>query len=199
MARQCASAAGSTSETLGNRAEAPAEAKRAWCAQNGIAYRVLGAAELSGFPYAPPPADAPREPGVKRVVVTGCFDWLHSGHVRFFEEAAAYGELNVVIGSDANVRLLKGEGHPLIGELERRFVVGSMRSVTRCLVSSGSGWMDAEPEIRTLGIERYVVNEDGDKPDKRRFCAEHGIEYLVLKRLPKEGLPRRASTDLRGF
>jgi hypothetical protein len=43
------------------------------------------------------------------------------------------------------------------------------------------------------------VNEDGDKPEKRDYCREHGIEYVVLKRLPKEGLPRRESTKLRGF
>ena len=45
----------------------------------------------------------------------------------------------------------------------------------------------------------YVVNEDGDKPEKREFCRAHGLEYVVLKRTPKEGLPRRQSTDLRGF
>ena len=162
----------------------------------------IGSSEAPTSPDSPtirprPTLPAPR--GLKRVVVTGCFDWLHSGHVRFFEEASAYGELNVVIGSDANVRLLKGEGHPMIREAERRFVVGSMRTVARCLVSSGSGWMDAEPEIHALGIDRYIVNEDGDKSDKRRFCEENGIEYIVLERRPKAGLPRRASTDLRGF
>ncbi len=153
----------------------------------------------TGFPYDPPPLGAPVAPGVRRVVVTGCFDWFHSGHIRFFEEAAEYGELNVVIGSDANVRLLKGEGHPLIREDERRYMVGSMRPVFRCLVSTGSGWLDAEPEIRALGAARYVVNEDGDKEEKRRFCEERGIGYIVLKRLPKAGLPKRSSTDLRGF
>jgi hypothetical protein len=78
-------------------------------------------------------------------------------------------------------------------------VVGSFKSVARCLVATGSGWLDAEPEIKALGIDRYVVNEDGDKPEKRRYCEEQGIEYIVLKRTPKEGLPRRSSTDLRGF
>jgi hypothetical protein len=43
------------------------------------------------------------------------------------------------------------------------------------------------------------VNEDGDVPEKRAFCKEHGIEYVVLKRTPKEGLPERLSTNLRGF
>ena len=133
------------------------------------------------------------------MVVTGCYDWLHTGHLRFFEEASAYGELNVVIGSDANVRLLKGEGHPLFSEFERSYVVGAFRSVTRCLVSSGTGWLDAEPEISALGAERYIVNEDGDKPEKRRYCEAKGLEYIVLKRMPKEGLPRRSSTEFRGY
>ena len=31
----------------------------------------------------------------KKVFVSGCYDMLHSGHVAFFEEAAAYGDLYV--------------------------------------------------------------------------------------------------------
>jgi cytidyltransferase-like protein len=186
---------------FGAVAEQPNEAKRSFCAGHGIELRETAAAELAGFPCGASEhtAGAAGRRGQHQVIVTGCYDWLHSGHVRFFEEAAGYGELNVVIGSDANVRLLKGEGHPLFPQEERRFVVGSFRTVARCLVATGSGWLDAEPEIRTLGIDRYVVNTDGDRPEKRRFCAENGLEYIVLQRVPREGLPRRASTDLRGF
>ncbi|MFA5851381.1 MAG: hypothetical protein WC820_01655, partial [Spirochaetales bacterium] len=93
----------------------------------------------------------------------------------------------------------KGEGHPLFPDYERQYVVASIRDVARALVSSGSGWLDAEPEIKALGAERYVVNEDGDKPEKRRYCEDHGIEYIVLSRIPAAGLPPRTSTDLRGF
>jgi cytidyltransferase-like protein len=173
--------------------------RRSWCRSRGMELREIPEAAVAGFPYLAPAVDAPRAPGRKRVVVTGCYDWLHTGHLRFFEEASAYGELNVVIGSDANVRLLKGEGHPLFSQAERSYVVASFRSVARCLVSTGKGWLDAEPEIEALGAERYVVNEDGDKPEKRRYCEEKGLEYIVLRRTPKEGLPRRSSTDLRGF
>ncbi len=119
--------------------------------------------------------------------------------MRFFEECSQLGDLYVVVGHDANVRLLKGEGHPLFPEDERRYVVGSCRYVKHSLVTSGMGWMDAEPEIALIRPHMYAVNEDGDKPEKRAFCAEHGIEYVVLKRTPKEGLPRRSSTDLRGY
>jgi cytidyltransferase-like protein len=191
-------ATGGVADTQGPRSEAASAAKAAWCAARGIGLCEIPEAALAGFPYeAPPPGGRPQ--GVKRVIVTGCYDWLHTGHLRFFEEASQFGELNVVIGSDANVRLLKGEGHPLFSQAERGYVVGSFRPVARCLVASGSGWLDAEPEIRALGIDRYVVNEDGDKAEKRRYCEENGIEYIVLKRTPKEGLPRRSSTDLRGF
>ncbi len=59
--------------------------------------------------------------------------------------------------------------------------------------------MDAEPEIAAIGADAYAVNEDGDKPEKREFCRSRGLEYIVLTRTPAPGLPRRTSTDLRGF
>jgi cytidyltransferase-like protein len=138
-------------------------------------------------------------PGRKKVVVTGSYDWLHSGHVRFLEEASGYGDLYAVVGHDENIRLLKGEGHPLFPQAERRYLVGSIRFVKQTLISSGSGWLDADPEIRKIRPDLYVVNEDGDKGGKREYCRKLGIEYLVLKREPAPGLPRRQSTELRGF
>jgi cytidyltransferase-like protein len=157
---------------------------------------VLPAELLQGFPQPPP---QPGAPGRKKVVVTGCYDWFHSGHVRFFEEVSAYGDLYVIVGHDANIRLLKGRGHPLLPQEERRYLAGSIRYVTQALISSGEGWVDAEPEIQRLKPDIYAVNEDGDRGGKREYCAQRGIQYLVLKRLPAPGLPGRSSTDLRGF
>ncbi|HRT07555.1 MAG TPA: adenylyltransferase/cytidyltransferase family protein [Candidatus Paceibacterota bacterium] len=170
--------------------------RRALCEQQGIEHCVLPAAQLEGFPE---PAPMPGPPGRKRVVVTGCYDWLHSGHVRFFEEVSRYGDLYVIVGHDANIRLLKGEGHPLLCQAERRYAVGSIRHVKQALISTGEGWLDADPEIRRLKPDIYAVNEDGDKGGKREYCRSRGIEYLVLKRVPAPGLPPRSSTDLRGF
>jgi hypothetical protein len=56
--------------------------------------------------------------------------------------------------------------------------------VKQALISTDSGWVDADPEIRRLKPDIYVVNEDGDKGGKREYCAEMGMEYLVLKRIP---------------
>ena len=166
------------------------------CPATGFECRVLTDKDLAGFTV---PAPAPTPPGRKKVVVTGCYDWFHSGHVRFCEEVSQLGDLYVCIGSDANVQLLKGPGHPLFTQEERRYVVGSVRYVKECLVTTGTGWMDAAPEIDRIKPDIYTVNEDGDKPEKREFCREHGLQYVVLKRTPKEGLTRRSSTDLRGF
>lgn len=172
--------------------------KRAYCLAHGIEYRILSDEQLKGFPIAPLDLGAEASPR-KKAIVTGCYDWLHSGHVRFFEEVSELGELYVVVGHDANVRLLKGEGHPMFGQDERRYMVGAIRYVKAALISSGHGWMDAEPEIARLKPDLYVVNEDGDVPEKREFCRTHGLEYVVLTRKPKDGLPRRQSTLLRGF
>jgi cytidyltransferase-like protein len=171
-------------------------ARNFFAAENKIAYHVFSADELQGFPEPPP---MPSAPGKKKVVATGCYDWFHSGHVRFTEEASAFGDLYVCLGNDANVRLLKGEGHPLLSEAERRYVLGSIKFVKQALVTTGSGWVDADPEIRRLQPDIYIVNEDGDKGGKSEYCEKLGIEYRVLKRTPAPGLVKRSSTDLRGF
>lgn len=192
-------------------------AKAVCAAARGIEYRVLSGERGKGFPD--PTAPLTRVSGTlspsgeegqgeregnkvrdrKKVVVTGCYDWFHSGHVRFFEEVSAHGDLYVIIGHDANIRLLKGEGHPLLPQDERRYLVGSIKFVKRALISSGEGWLDADPEIRQIKPDIYAVNEDGDRGGKREYCQKMGIEYLVLKRTPAPGLPKRSSTDLRGF
>ncbi len=65
--------------------------KRIYCASNGLGYRVLHHSEMQGWPRPAAPDKPPTERRPK-VIVTGCYDWLHSGHIRFFEEASAYGE-----------------------------------------------------------------------------------------------------------
>ncbi len=172
-------------------------AKRAYCEGHRLEYRLFTDHELAGFPEDSLPEPEPSSR--KKVLVTGCYDWFHSGHVRFFEEVSELGDLYVVVGHDENIRLLKGEGHPMFDQRQRQYMVGSIRYLTQALISTGHGWLDAEPEIERIRPDLYAVNEDGDKPEKRQYCEKHGIEYVVLKRLPKQGLPRRQSTNLRGF
>jgi len=172
--------------------------KQAYCDAHTLDYKVLTTQALEGFPdYGI--AESTAASSRKKVLVTGCFDWFHSGHVRFFEEISELGELYVVVGHDANIRALKGSGHPMFNEQQRLYMVQSIRYVKQAMISTGDGWLDAEPEIERIKPDMYVVNEDGDKQIKKNYCQQHGIEYVVLKRLPKPGLSRRTSTILRGF
>lgn len=172
------------------------EARRSFCRDHDIQYCVIPPSRMAGFPEPPP---MPSAPGRKKVIATGCYDWFHSGHVRFTEEASAYGDLYLVVGHDENIRLLKGRGHPLFSQEQRRYVAGSIRFVKQALISTGHGWLDADPEIQRIKPDAYIVNEDGDKGGKRDYCEQRGIQYIVLKRTPAPGLPPRRSTDLRGF
>jgi cytidyltransferase-like protein len=172
--------------------------KQLFCERYGLDYIAITEDRLTGFPEPEASVIQPT-PGKKKVIVTGCYDWLHSGHIRFFEEASAYGDLYVAVGNDKNVRYLKGEGHPLFSQEKRRYMVQAIKYVKQAVITLGMGWMDAEPNVELIKPDIYLVNEDGDKPEKARFCAEHNLEYVILKRTPKEGLTARSSTKLRGF
>jgi rfaE bifunctional protein nucleotidyltransferase chain/domain len=67
----------------------------------------------------------------KRVVFTnGCFDLLHPGHIHSLEAARALGDFLIVgINSDESVRILKGEGRPLIPQDERAEILASLECV----------------------------------------------------------------------
>jgi len=132
----------------------------------------------------------------KKVFVSGCYDLLHSGHVEFFRQAAEYGDLYVGIGSDETVLHYKNH-KTLYPEQERLFMVKAIRYVKDAFINQGDGVMDFIPTVEALKPDVFVVNADGSTEEKRRFCEEHGIEYVVLQRTPAEGLKARSSTDLK--
>ena len=136
------------------------------------------------------------EPVTKKVFVSGCYDLLHSGHVAFFEEAASYGDLYVGLGSDETIYGLKGR-RTINSNEERLYMVKALRCVKDAWISSGSGIMDFEKEVRELKPDIFFVNTDGYTPEKKAFCDELGIELVVSKRVPRQGLPARSTTALR--
>ena len=132
----------------------------------------------------------------KKVFVSGCYDLLHSGHVEFFRQASAYGDLYVGIGSDRTI--LGYKGHKTVySEQERLFMVKSIRYVKDAYINEGSGILDFLPTLDIVKPDILVVNSDGGSEEKRRLCEERGMEYIVLDRVPREGLEARSSTDLK--
>ncbi len=129
----------------------------------------------------------------KKVLVSGCYDLLHGGHIAFFKTAAAYGKLYVALGSDNNILELKGK-LPYFSEKERQFIVGSVRYVHIAFIASGKGMLDFEPDMRRLKPDILIVNTDGHTPEKERLCRDQGVKYVVLERIPEPGLPVRSSS-----
>lgn len=133
----------------------------------------------------------------KKVFVSGCFDLLHSGHVAFFEEAAKYGDLYVAIGSDRTVFELKGRA-TINKEEERLYMIKSMSCVKDAFISRGTGMLDFLDEFNLVKPDIFIVNEDGNIPEKKRLCEETNVQYMILKRDPHPGLHPRSTTALRG-
>ena len=132
----------------------------------------------------------------KKVFVSGCYDLLHSGHVEFFRQAAQYGDLYVGIGSDNTI--LHYKHHKTIySEQERLFMVRSIRYVKDAFINQGDGILDFLPTLDLVKPDILVVNSDGGSDAKRKVCEERGMEYIVLDRIPHDGLAARSSTELK--
>jgi cytidyltransferase-like protein len=129
----------------------------------------------------------------KKVLVSGCYDLLHGGHIAFFKTASAYGDLYVSIGRDANLIKLKGT-KPVFSEDERLYIVKSIKYVSDAFLASGTGMLDFRPDIKRIEPDIFVVNYDGHTTEKENLCKRLGIEYIVLDRIPEHGLPARSSS-----
>ncbi len=133
---------------------------------------------------------------MKKVIVSGCFDLLHSGHVAFLNEAAKLGQVHVCIGNDENIHQLKGR-HTVNPQNERQYMLQALSSVHKVHISEGMGLIDFLKEMDEISPQIFLVNEDGASPTKEALCAERGIEYVILPRIPHENLPTRSTTTLR--
>jgi cytidyltransferase-like protein len=129
----------------------------------------------------------------KKVLVSGCYDLLHGGHIAFFKAASAYGDVFVSIGRDENLQLLKGK-RPVFSEDERLYIVNSIKYVHETFLATGSGMLDFEPDLIRIKPDIFIVNHDGHTPEKEELCKKHRIEYVVLERIPEPGLPARSSS-----
>jgi rfaE bifunctional protein nucleotidyltransferase chain/domain len=72
-----------------------------------------------------------RQAGKKIAWANGVFDVLHVGHIRYLQDAARVADVLVVgVNGDASVRMLKGEGRPLMPAIERAELISAIRGVS---------------------------------------------------------------------
>lgn len=71
----------------------------------------------------------------KTVLVGGCFDVLHPGHVIFLEKAKKAGDkLVVLLESDEKIKKIKGAGRPIHNQHERAIVLKALKCVDSVLM-----------------------------------------------------------------
>jgi rfaE bifunctional protein nucleotidyltransferase chain/domain len=115
-----------------------------------------------------------RRAGRKVVATNGCFDLLHTGHLRYLTEARAFGDfLWVGLNGDASVGELKGPGRPLVPEADRAELLAAWRVVDAVTIF---------PEVRATAFLRVV------EPD----VYVKGGDYTAESLNPEEGEALRA-------
>lgn len=124
--------------------------------------------------------------GKKLVLTNGCFDLLHTGHVRYLEQARACGDaLIVAVNGDASVRELKGPGRPVNTELDRAEVLSALRCVDHVTIFNGKRVTDV---IRFLRPACYAKGGDYTletlDPGERMALKEVGAEIKLLSLVP---------------
>jgi D-beta-D-heptose 7-phosphate kinase/D-beta-D-heptose 1-phosphate adenosyltransferase len=72
----------------------------------------------------------------KRIVLTnGCFDLLHTGHIKLFTASKRLGDVMIVaLDDDESVKRLKGKNRPVISAAERVGILSALNSVDYVVV-----------------------------------------------------------------
>lgn len=69
------------------------------------------------------------------VLVGGCFDILHPGHIIFLEKAKKQADILIVLlESDERIKILKGEKRPIHNQEERAFILSSLKFIDYILL-----------------------------------------------------------------
>ncbi len=85
--------------------------------------KIVGRDELQGL------AERLRAEGKKTVFTNGCFDIIHSGHIRYLREAKTLGDVLIVgLNSDSSVGKIK-PGRPIVPQDERAEVLSALEMV----------------------------------------------------------------------
>lgn len=128
----------------------------------------------------------------KRVLVFGCFDLLHLGHLFFFERAKRAGgrgaKLFVVVARDSNAARAKGR-KPFFDENERKKLLSGLRVVDEVILGGKKDLFrilrELRPDVVVLGFDQRV-----DERALKEKIKEFGLKAKV-RRLKQAFKPRK--------
>jgi rfaE bifunctional protein nucleotidyltransferase chain/domain len=110
----------------------------------------------------------------------GCFDLVHVGHIRYLESAAREADVLVVaINDDHTVRMLKGEGRPVLPAADRAELVAALRCVDYVVIFSeptvGPLLTALTPDVHCKGTD-YTV----DSVPERDIVVSYGGRTAIV-------------------
>lgn len=114
-----------------------------------------------------------------RVMASGVFDIIHTGHISYLEQAKAMGdELYVVVASDATVRRKKHE--PITPGTMRVRIVDSLKPVDKAVLGHDGDMFsilsEIEPDIIALGYD-----QEFDESKLSEQLMERGFDIAVRR------------------
>lgn len=126
-----------------------------------------------------------KQAGRHVVIVTGCFDLLHMGHVKFLKQAKSSGDALVVgIEDDDRVCAFKGIFRPINSILQRVEVMEALTFVDFVFIISGSPNADLKMFYKRLhkylGADALAITEgDPDVQAKKEQIEAAGGELIT--------------------
>ena len=128
----------------------------------------------------------------KQVVFTnGCFDLLHPGHIHSLEAARGLGDCLIVgINSDDSVRVLKGEGRPLIPAEERAEILASLECVDGVVIFD-----ELTPQKVIAALVPDVLVKGSDWPGNQIVGREE-VEAAGGKVVLIDNMPGYSTTEI---
>ncbi len=123
---------------------------------------------------------------MKKVLVGGCFDLLHFGHIQFLTEAKKLGDhLVVALESDENVRRMKGTTRPIHTQAQRRAMLESL-SVVDEVIPLLPLKTDAEYAALVTDVHPTVIaitQGDTMEAKKRAHAARINAEIVIIPKV----------------
>jgi len=121
-----------------------------------------------------------RQAGRTIAFANGCFDLLHVGHVRYLEASAREGDVLVVaLNDDGAVRVLKGEGRPILTADHRAALVAALRFVDYVVIfpelTVGPLLEALKPDVHCKGTD-YTV----DSVPERAVVQSYGGRTAIV-------------------
>jgi D-beta-D-heptose 7-phosphate kinase/D-beta-D-heptose 1-phosphate adenosyltransferase len=118
-------------------------------------------------------------------LVTGSFDLLHLGHLRFIHNAklqSPNNKLLLVLLSDQTIRERKGSGRPLFNQSERLEMLSYIHDIDFLLLWE-QPWQELRNFVSQTKPKVLVVNDQDSGIDNKRAVIEAvGGQLVILKR-----------------